>query len=224
MDDRYCYKQVSTFVNTYQLLGEGNHLAVVAVHQGSAPVIYSDLHLITNPNDNTPSAPAAQVVGAKLDQYLSGMPLQIWDFPWAAGQKQTPSVFTINVNVDRENSGVIGQFDRIKAHQWPFANSTMHSWMHVNTTKLIPSPKARDTHHFRLSIGTTALEKCITKNVTRKMYHEKCSTENVTRKCITKKVSVKKGLENRLWHSRNESLAFFKWRMILITAIHSHIP
>lgn len=62
--------QVCAFINTYQLLNEASRLAVLASGSRSAPTLYSDLHLLADPESAGPSIPAAQVVATELKSLL----------------------------------------------------------------------------------------------------------------------------------------------------------
>lgn len=64
--------QISAFITNYQLLNDGNRLAVVAAHHNSASVLYSDLHLISSPQADAATVPAAEVVITKLLAMLQG--------------------------------------------------------------------------------------------------------------------------------------------------------
>lgn len=65
--------QISCFITNYQLLNDGNRLAVVAAHHDSASVLYSDLHLISSPQADAATVPAAEVVITKLLAMLQGV-------------------------------------------------------------------------------------------------------------------------------------------------------
>lgn len=64
--------QVSTFLNTFQLLNDSNRLAVLASCNKEVKCIYNDLMLLIDPEAIAPRGAAANAVVGELTKIIKG--------------------------------------------------------------------------------------------------------------------------------------------------------